>query len=534
MRVLKSYLPLFLIGFIILSGFVLFPSSSAQAVGVKFTSCTLGGLLASQFQGESANQFQEQIEEGLKNLAKKIGLNFFSTSVLENNVPVVDQTFINTWARKESRADIIARCAAREIFNAMSIGIVNNARTAGRKGGPAWIRNWQNFLTEAQYRGEGEFRAMLSKTNLCNYFSQDLKKLFLATKPITLIKNTRTGNLDHYSLRANCTMPSNFSLASYQNDFAGNGGWNAWSRMLEPQNNYYGSLFEALDETSRQRAMEQTVDSSQALANNGFIGKSGNGTDDSCETKDANGKCLAYKDIKTPGSIISDSVAATFQQELAWITNVDELSEVISAATEVLLNRLTDFSDPKEGDYTLYEQLPVPESPEITPIESPELPQILSQCSDTTDNDGDALIDWPSDPGCLNTADDDETDSPPPVFIPDSSVLLPGQFMSPGQSMRSPNGRYSFDLDMIGNLILYDTSVSPSTVLWTSGTNGIPYNLTMTLGGNLILYFDGGATTVWQSATGFSPGAHLDLSDTGDLKIYSSINALVKIIYQRP
>jgi hypothetical protein len=151
-------------------------------------------------------------------------------------------------------------------------------------------------------------------------------------------------------------MPSNFNLANYQKDFAGNGGWQAFSRMLEPQNNYYGTLFASLEEAAKQRALEESADLNQALANKGLLGTSGKGANDSCLQKDDAGKCLAYKNIKTPGSIISDSVAATFQQELAWITNVDELSEVISAATEVLLNRLTDFSDPNEGDYTVYEQ----------------------------------------------------------------------------------------------------------------------------------------------------------------------------------
>lgn len=368
MRVLKTCFPLFLIGSVV-SGFILFPFSAVQGVGVKFTSCTVGGILATQY--------QEQIEDGIKELGKKIGLGFLfgagAESDLNDKVPVIDQKFISTWTRKESRADIIARCSAREIFNAMSIGIVNNARTAGRNGGPAYVRNWRNFQTDAQYRGEGVFRAMLSNTKLCDYFGNDLKGLFGATQTTSLPKNTRTGNFDPYALRANCTMPSGFSMTNYQNDFAGNGGWDAWSRMLEPQNNYYGALFGSLDEAAKQRALEESSDLNQVIANKGLTGKSGSNAIDSCKTTDANGKCLEYKDINTPGSIISDSVAATFQQELAWITNVDELGEVISAATEVLLKRLFNFSDSNEGDYTIYEPPVISESPDptLTPTELP-------------------------------------------------------------------------------------------------------------------------------------------------------------------
>lgn len=356
MMIFKKSFTLFLAGFIVLGSLILLPPSDAQAVGVKFTGCTVGGVLA--------NQFQAQIENGIKDLGKKIGLNLFGGSVLGGSVPVVDEKFISTWARKESRADIIARCAAREIFNGMSSGIINTARTAGRNGGPVFIRNWRNFQTESQYRGEGIFRAMLSNTKLCDYFGNDLKGLFGATARSALPRNTRTNNVDPYTLRANCTLPSNFSLNNYQQNFSENGGWQAWTRMLEPQNNYYGALFGALDETSQQRNLEESVDLNQALANKGLLGTSGGSASDSCKTRDANGRCLEFKDIKTPGSIISDSVAATFQQELAWITNVDELSEVISAATEVLLKRLTDFSDPNEGDYTIYEPSSVSEPTE--------------------------------------------------------------------------------------------------------------------------------------------------------------------------
>lgn len=40
---------------------------------------------------------------------------------------------------------------------------------------------------------------------------------------------------------------------------------------------------------------------------------------------------------------------------------------------------------------------------------------ILAQCSDTLDNDGDLLVDYPADPDCSSAVDDDES-TPPPVF----------------------------------------------------------------------------------------------------------------------
>jgi List-Bact-rpt repeat protein len=43
----------------------------------------------------------------------------------------------------------------------------------------------------------------------------------------------------------------------------------------------------------------------------------------------------------------------------------------------------------------------------------PPPPPPAAQCSDGIDNDGDGLIDYPSDPGCTGALDNDETESPP-------------------------------------------------------------------------------------------------------------------------
>src|SRR3989304_1061377 len=151
-------------------------------------------------------------------------------------------------AVKEYVLDTIARAIARSLLNVAVSGIINK------------------FQTDAQYRGENVFRSILASTTLCNYTSVGIKSLFGANQRVSSTgQNLRVNNFDPFSLRAACTMPSNFNLTNYQNDFAGNGGWNAWSRMLEPQNNYYGLLFGSLDEAARQRALEESGDMNEAL-----------------------------------------------------------------------------------------------------------------------------------------------------------------------------------------------------------------------------------------------------------------------------
>ena len=311
--------------------------------GINFVSTKLGKILKKTVcERDDAGQC----------IAKVLGIG--------GKVPVDDDdtqskvdSFKNTWRSKENAGDIIARCAAREVLNVMVGNVLNVARTSGRDDGPAWVRNWRNFQTDAQYRGEGMFRAVLSNTKLCDYFNDDVKSLFGATQKVSLTgkQNTRINNFDPFALRANCTMPSNFNLTNYQKDFSGNGGWQAWSRMLEPQNNYYGALLGALDEAAKQRTLEESADLNQVTANKGFTGKSGKDASSSCKTKDAKGKCLEYKDIQTPGDIIAESVAASIKSELDIVISADEVNELLSTAVTVLLNRLNNFSNSKEGDY---------------------------------------------------------------------------------------------------------------------------------------------------------------------------------------
>jgi hypothetical protein len=44
----------------------------------------------------------------------------------------------------------------------------------------------------------------------------------------------------------------------------------------------------------------------------------------------------------------------------------------------------------------------------------PEPPPVSAQCADGIDNDGDAKIDFPADPGCTSASDNDEFNAPPP------------------------------------------------------------------------------------------------------------------------
>lgn len=257
---------------------------------------------------------------------------------------------VTSLAVKEYSLDPLARLVARTLLNAAISGIIDKIQTGGRDGGVAFVQNWRNFQTDAQYRGENVFRSMLASATLCDYTSESIKNLFAAnTKIPSLGQNLRTGNFDSFALRSNCTMPANFNLANYRENFSENGGWAAWSRMLEPQNNYYGLLFGSLDEASKQRALEQSGDMGEALSGNGYTSIRG-GDGGGCAGRGPDAKCVFMGQIFTPGDLLGRSAASTIDSDLGWLTSSDEIGEVIVALGTALTNRLANLALSKPSD----------------------------------------------------------------------------------------------------------------------------------------------------------------------------------------
>jgi hypothetical protein len=73
-----------------------------------------------------------------------------------------------------------------------------------------------------------------------------------------------------------------------------------------------------------------------------------------CLQRGVNGKCIRYADIRSPVSFLKETIAAQAQQELAWVTNVDEIGElIIQQIAARLTNRLLDLgADEERPTYT--------------------------------------------------------------------------------------------------------------------------------------------------------------------------------------
>lgn len=233
--------------------------------------------------------------------------------------------------------DTAAKAAAHGAFTAVSQRILNKIQTGGI-GGALFVQDWREFQLKSQYRGEDVFRGILNKTKLCDYFGKELKNLFGANQSIDLSRVlTRVNGFDSFQAKTGCTLPNNFDFNKYKQDFSGQGGWEAWSRLLEPQNNFYGALFQSLGEANLQRAIEESAATNEAVSGKGYTG-----IRDCLTRKQGASACTVLGRIKTPGSTIGEQVTSVFDTNLKFYTTADAASLAVALVTEFLVGKLID------------------------------------------------------------------------------------------------------------------------------------------------------------------------------------------------
>jgi len=111
------------------------------------------------------------------------------------------------------------------------------------------------------------------------------------------------------------------------------------------------------------------------------------------------------------------------------------------------------------------------------------------------------------------------------LAAPGSTTLTPGQSLTPGQGIFSPDGRYLFTLQTDGNLVVYDRHDNMQ-VLWNANTAGTGADkFTFQADGNLVLF--AGTQVVWTINKAGQGGTQLVMQGDGNLVLYTASNAPV-------
>lgn len=106
------------------------------------------------------------------------------------------------------------------------------------------------------------------------------------------------------------------------------------------------------------------------------------------------------------------------------------------------------------------------------------------------------------------------------VGINRGSALFSNQYLSPGDWLTSPSKRYTLNLQLDGNLVIYDWW-KQHAVVWHSDTHGKAVSrAVMQADGNFVIY--GFPEAIKWSNTANRPGAFLMLQDDGNLVIYGT------------
>lgn len=293
--------------------------------------------------------------------------------------------------------EFVIKPLVRQIANALENKLVNKINGVvtninGKQ--PSFITNWRNHILDSQARGNDVFRTVLADAKLCKYFDRDIKVAFGADKfkgaisaakvkdasgKVVYENKTTVPGLPSFQASAKCTLPSTFNVEEFRKDFR-KGGWAAWAKLIEPQNNPYGVYAMAVAEQQRQIAIESQASENSSTAGQGFLsqklgtGNSGIGPT-GCATKQfdlesATGgesktvsvpRCTFLGKEVTPAKILGETTANAIDKKLGRIGGATELTDILLSLFASVLNAATNKLTNFIGQNT-YDRPPQPDS----------------------------------------------------------------------------------------------------------------------------------------------------------------------------
>ena len=258
---------------------------------------------------------------------------------------------------KEFGLDVIARAIASRVLSSIGNSVVSRIQNLGLEDGrrsPSFVQNWKKFLADAQNVGENQFRSQFNYVArngiLCSDLQGPLSLAFQANNVPAInigqpeiYKELKQETLLPYQTKIRCTVPD-LVRNDFRQDFERGGGWDTWSRLVEPQNNLAGALAMSMEELSKQRGSQKNARQNEVAAGSGFTGVQG-----PCRGNDKTLQCAFLGRVQTPGDILGKGAAGWLDDNKKMLVTSDELSEVIINILSAALGKIDNFAGNTSG-----------------------------------------------------------------------------------------------------------------------------------------------------------------------------------------
>ncbi|MDO8558653.1 MAG: hypothetical protein Q7S09_05770 [bacterium] len=254
-------------------------------------------------------------------------------------VQTVPESVIGVVAASHTAADT-PRTLREQVLNPIAKGVAQVASTLflrsladwvrrGFKGQPQFVKNPEKFFKRLVSQALLTHNLRAAASRLCYPFGT-------GTPSITI------PDIPGYP-RLKCTLKNPSRARSFFNDFS-QGGFDMFNQILRPENNFYGQILLLNDERTFGVQDKRKQGELEQISSQGFVGIKNcavnvafasvvNGKDFKSES------CADFENV-TPGSVVAKKVSATLEQDVGGWVNVHELSDLIGAVVNVLLNKL--------------------------------------------------------------------------------------------------------------------------------------------------------------------------------------------------
>lgn len=256
------------------------------------------------------------------------------------------------WDSKNSYLDTAMNIFAKQLMDYMVDQIVKWIQGGGD---PKFITDWEGFLTTVADDAGGKFLEEIIGADFMAGLCQPdwaIKINIALTKPAT------------FTTKAKCSLSdigANFD--DFMDNFE-NGGWQAWIKVSEAQNNPYGLYMLALNEKLDREAKATLGLEKEALSSSGFL------SDKVCRsvvcadyaTGESNTMTGTYTkedvntiqtgsydtvscgctqwETRTPGKIVAEGLSESVFKDIKWLQGKEKWQAYVVAITDAIINRL--------------------------------------------------------------------------------------------------------------------------------------------------------------------------------------------------